>query len=550
MKTLLLILMLFVSLSYGQDNGKNAHKFRLANGKGSSTRLAVIQSDGSIHWVENGTEGWYMRIISGIPQFFQGASVSKFTAGNFSPLFTTTVTDSLTTPRLTFSPIAQNQNLFFASPNGSAGTPTFRAINNTDLPTSGATAGSYTLSSVTVNDRGIITGISSGTPSSYTLPTASTTVLGGVKIDGTSVTINGSGVISAPNTGGGTVTAVTGNAPITSTGGNAPAIGITAATTSAAGSMSSSDKIKLDGIATNADYYGGWGLYTSGGGYGLIGSGVGVTLNAGSNMTLSRTGNSITYNAVPYANLTYSSSVSNGVVNSDVGTDATIPLADGSIAGLMSPTQVAKLAGIQTNATVYNGWCMYVNGTNSSCLGSSQSYNLKSGTGISLNGSTPYEVTISATNSGTVTSVAASVPTGLSISGSPITSSGTLAFTLTSGYEIPQSSVLMKNNQNNNCGSYTITAGNFIGSSDRRLKKDITALSNLEWVDKIQLVSFRMKANDYNRLRYGVIAQDVNKVAPQLVYETKGELSVAYIDLLIAKIARLEERIKILENEK
>lgn len=39
--------------------------------------------------------------------------------------------------------------------------------------------------------------------------------------------------------------------------------------------------------------------------------------------------------------------------------------------------------------------------------------------------------------SGTVTSVGLSVPTGLSVSGSPITTSGTLAVTLTSGYEIP-----------------------------------------------------------------------------------------------------------------
>jgi hypothetical protein len=42
--------------------------------------------------------------------------------------------------------------------------------------------------------------------------------------------------------------------------------------------------------------------------------------------------------------------------------------------------------------------------------------------------------------SGTVTSVAMTVPTGLSISGSPITSSGTLALTLTSGYSIPTTS--------------------------------------------------------------------------------------------------------------
>jgi hypothetical protein len=45
------------------------------------------------------------------------------------------------------------------------------------------------------------TGVLTFTPAaSYALPTASTTVLGGVKVDGTSITINGSGVISGANT--------------------------------------------------------------------------------------------------------------------------------------------------------------------------------------------------------------------------------------------------------------------------------------------------------------------------------------------------------------
>ncbi len=41
------------------------------------------------------------------------------------------------------------------------------------------------------------------------------------------------------------------------------------------------------------------------------------------------------------------------------------------------------------------------------------------------------------THVGTVTSIAMTVPTGLSITGSPITNSGTLALSLTSGYSIP-----------------------------------------------------------------------------------------------------------------
>lgn len=54
-------------------------------------------------------------------------------------------------------------------------------------------------------------------------------------------------------TAGAAVAAVTGTAPIVSSGGTSPAISITAATTSAAGSMSASDKSKLDGIAAGAE---------------------------------------------------------------------------------------------------------------------------------------------------------------------------------------------------------------------------------------------------------------------------------------------------------
>jgi hypothetical protein len=48
----------------------------------------------------------------------------------------------------------------------------------------------------------------------------------------------------------------------------------------------------------------------------------------------------------------------------------------------------------------------------------------------------------SAGSSGTVTSVAMTVPTGLSVTGSPITTSGTLALSLSSGYTIPTTSFL------------------------------------------------------------------------------------------------------------
>ena len=55
-----------------------------------------------------------------------------------------------------------------------------------------------------------------------------------------------------PEAVSGVVTSVGGTAPITSSGGTTPQIGITAATTGAAGSMSAADKAKLDGIAAGA----------------------------------------------------------------------------------------------------------------------------------------------------------------------------------------------------------------------------------------------------------------------------------------------------------
>ncbi|MEI6748884.1 MAG: hypothetical protein WCM93_06965 [Bacteroidota bacterium] len=61
---------------------------------------------------------------------------------------------------------------------------------------------------------------------------------------------DGAGTTSWISPAGGTVTGVTGTAPIVSSGGNTPAISISAATTSTAGSMSATDKTKLNAQTT------------------------------------------------------------------------------------------------------------------------------------------------------------------------------------------------------------------------------------------------------------------------------------------------------------
>lgn len=62
---------------------------------------------------------------------------------------------------------------------------------------------------------------------------------------------------------------------------------------------------------------------------------------------------------------------------------------------------------------------------------------LKIGNGTSQWSALSYFTGGSGAGSGTVTSVSMTVPTGLSVTGSPITSAGTLALSLTSGYSIP-----------------------------------------------------------------------------------------------------------------
>ena len=92
----------------------------------------------------------------------------------------------------------------------------------------------------------------------------------------------------------------------------------------------------------------------------------------------------------------------------------------------------------------------------------------------------------------------------------------------------------------------TVTATNFINSSDERLKENIEEVCNNNV--EVNWKTFNFKAEKEQK-RYGVIAQELEKTNPEFVREdSKGFKSVAYIDLLIAKIAELEARIQKLEK--
>lgn len=91
-----------------------------------------------------------------------------------------------------------------------------------------------------------------------------------------------------------------------------------------------------------------------------------------------------------------------------------------------------------------------------------------------------------------------------------------------------------------------VTALDFVLSgSDRKLKKDIQPIQKESF--DFEFKQYKYKGKD--DLRYGVIAQDIEEKHPEFVKETEyGIKTVSYIDLLVAKVAELENRVKELEN--
>ena len=94
--------------------------------------------------------------------------------------------------------------------------------------------------------------------------------------------------------------------------------------------------------------------------------------------------------------------------------------------------------------------------------------------------------------------------------------------------------------------------GDVTAFSDIRVKKDVNTIENAsEKVSKLRGVSYKKIGED--DLRIGVIAQEIEKVIPEVVYtDPKGMKSVAYanlVGLLIESNKELQKRIEILESK-
>ena len=78
--------------------------------------------------------------------------------------------------------------------------------------------------------------------------------------------------------------------------------------------------------------------------------------------------------------------------------------------------------------------------------------------------------------------------------------------------------------------------------SDKRLKENIKLLSS---DGDISFVEFNYIADKSKKLHYGVIAQELEEIYPDLVKEDDdGIKSVNYIELLIMEIVKLRKRVK------
>jgi len=174
---------------------------------------------------------------------------------------------------------------------------------------------------------------------------------------------------------------------------------------------------------------------------------------------------------------------------------------------------------------------------------------LKSGTNLTFNSSTAElsTTTFNGSLSGTATNA---TNITLADDSSDTTSFPIFATDATGNQSVKTDSSALTYNASDG----TLSATNINSTSDESLKKDInTIVDGLEIINSIDGVRFVWKES--NKPSVGVIAQDVEKVLPELISERTdtGTKSVNYnglVGVLIEAVKELSSRVEVLENNK
>lgn len=107
-------------------------------------------------------------------------------------------------------------------------------------------------------------------------------------------------------------------------------------------------------------------------------------------------------------------------------------------------------------------------------------------------------------------------------------------------------------------GNVTVTGlvnGVTVGSSDARLKKDVnTEVGSLKVLQALRPVTYRWKDTttvDGKRIQHGFIAQELQKVLPELVYENgrTGMLSVNYVAVVPLVVGAIQEQQRVISDQ-
>jgi hypothetical protein len=128
-----------------------------------------------------------------------------------------------------------------------------------------------------------------------------------------------------------------------------------------------------------------------------------------------------------------------------------------------------------------------------------------------------------------------------------LTNSGGVAGNIT----LSVGSNIAKLDRTSNIFSGDIQAANFNATSDNSLKNNIASINNaVDTVNQLDGASFTWKST--NKKSYGVIAQEIEKILPELVDFQGGVKSVNYLGIiafLINSVKELDARVKSLESK-